>query len=175
MAVKMKKCAITSLAATIVLTVLFLIMQWRIFETLAITFGTTAYHFWIRLLIGYAFDSKMKNHAEYHKRWYQVGTLEKTIYEKLKVKTWKNKMPTYDMDAFDIRQHTWDEIAQATCQSELVHEANVFLSFVPIFSSRWFGALPVFMITSVLAAFYDLLFVMMQRYNRARIIKILKG
>ena len=171
----MKKCAITSLAAAIVLTVLFLIMQWGIFETLAITFGTTAYHFWIRLLIGYVFDSKMKNHADYHKRWYQVGIVEKAIYEKLKVKAWKNKMPTYDTDAFDIRQHTWDEVAQATCQSELVHETNVIFSFIPIAASVCFGALPVFVITSVLAAAYDLMFVMMQRYNRARIIKILKG
>ena len=114
----------------------------------------------------------MKNKADYTKKWYQVSATEMKLYQKLKVKQWKNKMPTYDKDTFDISKHSWDEIIQATCQSELVHEINVVISFVPIIASVWFGAFWVFFITSLLSAMFDLLFVFMQRFNRARILKI---
>ena len=77
------------------------------------------------------------------------------------------------MDAFDVSKHGWDGVAQASCQSELVHETNVVLSLVPIVFSVWFGSLAVFIITSVLGALYDLIFVIMQRYNRPRMIKMI--
>lgn len=37
-----------------------------------------------------------------------------------------------------------------------------------------FGALAVFILTSVLAACYDAMFVVMQRYNRPRIVKLVE-
>jgi len=46
--------------------------------------------------------------------------------------------------------------------------------FLPIAEGIWFGAYPVFIVTSVLAAGCDTLFVMMQRYNRQRIMKLLE-
>ena len=50
----------------------------------------------------------------------------------------------------------------------------VVLSFVPIVAGVWFGEYPVFVITSILAAMFDLIFVMIQRYNRQRVIKLMK-
>ena len=90
----------------------------------------------------------------------------------MKVKKWKNKMPTFDEDTFDITKHSWDEIVQATCQSELVHEINVIFSFLAIVASVWFDSFWVFFITSMLGAMYDLMFVIMQRFNRTRILKM---
>lgn len=81
-------------------------------------------------------------------------------------------MPTYDRDTFDTLKHSWDEIVQATCQSELVHEVNVVLSFLPLIASVLFGEFYVFLITSILSALFDLMFVFMQRFNRARILKM---
>ena len=81
-------------------------------------------------------------------------------------------MPTYDKYIFDISKHSWDEIIQATCQSELVHETNVVFSFLPLVASVWFGEFYVFFVTSILSALFDLMFVFMQRFNRARILKI---
>ena len=83
-------------------------------------------------------------------------------------------MPTYQPELFSPKEHTWDEIAQAMCQAELVHEIIIVLSFVPILAAIPFGALFVFVITSVLAACYDAMFVIMQRYNRPRILKLIK-
>ena len=67
-----------------------------------------------------------------------------------------------------------DEIAQAMCQAELVHETIVILSFVPVAFSAVFGAFWVFLITSLCAAAFDLMFVIIQRYNRPRIIRLIK-
>ena len=86
----------------------------------------------------------------------------------------KRRRPTYDNALFDPRLHTWDEVAQAMCQAELVHETIALLSFLPIAAGLRFGAYPVFIVTSVLSAGYDLLFVMMQRYNRQRIMVLLE-
>ena len=83
-------------------------------------------------------------------------------------------MPTYDRTLFDPQIHTWEKIAQAMCQAELVHETIALWSFLPITAGIWFGAYPVFVVTSVLAAGCDMLFVMMQRYNRQRIMTLLK-
>lgn len=90
------------------------------------------------------------------------------------MKHWKNKLPSYQPEYFDPQKHSWDEIAQAMCQAELVHEVIVVLSFVPIAFSVWFGALPVFVITSVAAAAFDLMFVIIQRYNRPRVMRLIK-
>ena len=82
-------------------------------------------------------------------------------------------MPILDPRFFDPAVRTWDEIAQAMCQAELVHETNVVVSFVPIFFATWFGALPVFLITSILGALSDLVFVFIQRYNRPRVMRMI--
>lgn len=81
-------------------------------------------------------------------------------------------MPTYDAELFLPEKHTWDEIAQAMCQAELVHEVIVVLSFVPSIMTIWWGAFEVFLVTSILAACIDLSFVMMQRYNRPRVLQL---
>lgn len=139
----------------------------------AITFGTMAYHFLMRLGIGFVFNRTMNNRADYTKKWYQCRVWENKLYERLNVKHWKGIMPTYDNNLFDHAKHSWDEIAQASCQAELVHETIILLSFVPIVFAIWFDAIMVFTLTSVLAALFDMSFVIIQRYNRPRIIRLI--
>lgn len=162
------------IAGTAILSVLYMKTYYEVFLSLAITFGTISYHVVMRLLVGLAFCIVMKNRADYKKRWYHVSRHEMAIYERLNVKKWKRRMPTYDRTLFDPRLHTWEKIAQAMCQAELVHETIALLSFLPIIAGIWFGAYPVFVVTSVLAAGCDMLFVMVQRYNRQRIMTLLQ-
>lgn len=171
MAKAMKKTAVITLLLTILFCLLYQAVGNGVIFSLAITFGTAAYHFIIRLSVGYLFNSKMKNQADYTKKWYRVSDREMKLYHKLKVKKWKNKMPTFDTDVFDVSKHSWDEVVQATCQSELVHETNFVLSFLPLVETLWFGTFAVFLITSVAGALFDLMFVFMQRFNRTRILK----
>lgn len=146
----------------------------EIWMPLAITFTTISYHLWMRLIVGYLFDKFMGNHVDYTNAWFQVGKNENKIYHILKVKKWKNRMPSYDPDVFSTEKHSWDEIAQAMCQAELVHETIALLSLFPILWTLWWRTFAVFFVTSVAAAFIDLLFVMMQRYNRPRVLKLAK-
>ena len=174
MAKIVKGIAAFSLAATVILAISYKVTSSGILLPLAITSGTIAYHFVMRLMVGLAFHATMRNKADYRKRWYQVSKREMAVYEKLKVKQWKRRMPTYDPALFDPRLHTWEEIVQAMCQAELVHETIAVLSFLPILAGIWFGEYPVFIVTSLLAAAFDTLFVVMQRYNRQRILKLLQ-
>lgn len=168
----MKFITVFCFAATVILSVLFYCFGNGIYLTSAIAFGTTFYHLAIRLFIGFLYNLKMNNHADYTKKWYQTAPWESKLYKFLKVKKCKGKLPTYNPESFSLKKHTPKEIAQAMCQSELVHETNIVLSFLPIAAYKTFGAFYVFLITSVCGAVFDLLFVIVQRYNRARIIKL---
>ena len=156
-------------AVSVALTVLFGLVG---ITPLAITAGTFAYHLLMRLAVGLVFDKALNNHVDYRRGWFRLRSFEPRLYGWLRVAQWKTGMPTYDPEAFDRHKHTWDEIAQAMCQAELVHEVIVVLSFMPLVASIWLGEMPVFLITSLLAAGFDLMFVVMQRYNRPRILKI---
>lgn len=173
MAKKMKLTTLLSVSITIIFVVLYRDTKSDLLLTLAITFGTISYHFVMRLLIGSIVNLALHNHLDYRKRWFQVSSFEEKLYKKLKVKKWKGNMATYDPSCFDSKIHSWDEIAQAMCQAELVHELIILFSFLPIFAAIPFGALPIFVITSVLAACFDAMFVIMQRYNRPRVLKLI--
>ena len=172
MAKGMKWIAVISVLMTLGCWVLYQQTRGGTLLTLTITSATVAYHFLMRLLVGGLFDVFMRNRADHTKAWYRVSDGEMRFYQRLKVKRWKNKMPTYDEAAFDASRHSWEELLQTMCQSELVHEVNAVLSFVPVAASVRWGAFPVFFVTSLLGALFDLMFVCMQRFNRARILKL---
>ena len=58
-------------------------------------------------------------------------------------------MATFDPTLFDPALHSWEEIAQAMCQAELVHVVIVVLSFVPLAFVPLFGVFPVFFVERV--------------------------
>ena len=175
MAKKMKAIALFSTLGTVLCAVFCMFTHNGLFRVLAITFGTTAYHFVMRLLVGTVIDLLLHNHVDYRRKWFQVSAAEEKFYKKLGVKKWKTNMPTYDPRCFDPKLHSWDAIAQAMCQAELVHEVIILLSFVPVLAGIPFGQMWVFVVTSLLAACFDAMFVILQRYNRPRILRLLQN
>lgn len=174
----MKRLLAVASIATLAAAAVFALIYFRggsdIFLTLAITFATISYHFIMRLIVGASVNFAMHNHADLSKPWYQQKSWEKKLYRILRVKKWKGRVPTYEPDLFDLRKHTPDEVAQAMCQAEITHEVIIPLSFLPIFAAIWAGALPAFIITSVLASIMELFFIITQRFNRPRIISMLR-
>ncbi len=168
----MRSAVLISIVAALSIA-LFLIFHWDLMFTLSITFCITDYHILMRLLVGKFYDNLMHNHVNYRKWWFREHSWEKKFYKVLNVKKWKSKVPTYDANAFAPSKHSWDEIVQATCQSELVHETIMVFSLLPILCTRWVGSFPAFLTTSVIAMLIDSVFVILQRYNRPRILKIL--
>ena len=144
------------------------------FYSLFVTSLTIFYHFSMRLIVGYLIDSIFHNKINYKKSWFNQRNFEKKAYNVLRVKLWKDKMPTYSPDTFNAKKHSLDEIVGAMCQSEIVHEINVIISFVPLLFSMAFGSFMAFLITSIIAAIFDLCFVIMQRFNRPRLVRILE-
>lgn len=170
----MKLLAVLFTAGFMIFTIIYRITEKDILLSLAITFGTCSYHFLMRLIVGCGINAVYHNRMDYHKKWFQPKTWESGVYKKLKVKNWKEKMPTYDVDTFSFELHSMEEIVMAMCQSEVVHEAIVVLSFIPVSFSIRFASFGVFLVTSILAAIFDMMFVIMQRYNRPRLVRILK-
>ncbi len=164
--------ALYSVLLALAATFLWMFFRWNALLFIAITAGTVFYHIGVRLLIGCTFDRLLNNQVDFRNKWFQPFSLEKSLYESFHVKQWKKKLPTYNASLFDPSLHSWADIAKAMCQAELIHEANIIVSFVPILFSVWFGCFPVFLITSVLAAGYDFLFVILQRYNRPRVLRL---
>ena len=153
------------------LTLLFaLLSENSLCLTLAITFGTTFYHFAMRLAVGYLglLLPKGLENAE----WFREQPWEKGLYRRLGVRRWKNRMPTFRPERFDLRSRTLPEIIHAACVSEITHEIIIPLSFLPLLAIPEFGAAPVFVIPSLLAALFDSIFVIMQRYNRPRLLRL---
>ena len=172
MARGMKIIAVLSVLLTAVFLVIYQFAPFEALVSIIITTATIAYHFWMRLFVGGAFNLALHNKVNYNKKWFKIGKTEQKIYKILKVKKWKRFFPTYDPNAFDKSKHSWSEIAQAMCQAELVHETIAVLSFVPILFSTWLGTPLVFILTSVFSALFDLIFVVIQRYNRPRVLKL---
>ncbi len=142
-----------------------------IIKTLAMTFSTTAYHLVIRLLVGHVIHSKYKNKINYKSKWFKELSFEKKLYKALKVKRLKVNVPTYDLTAFDYKNRTKEEIIMAMCQSEIVHEIIALVSFIPLLFSFLVGSFWTFFITSIMAAFCDMQFAIIQRYNRPRVLR----
>lgn len=167
----MKTVAAVTALETAVLAAVYHFFPCGWILSVAISTGTTFYHFAMRLLVGTIVPRCIKCPME--RRWFQPKPFEAGLYKKLKVKQWKDHMPTYDPASFSLRSNSLEQIVHNSCVSEAVHEAIILFSFIPILFTLLWGAFPVFLITSILAALFDSCFVMMQRYNRPRLVRIL--
>ena len=164
----MKLTAAASAAATVLLILLYHWLGYRWLLSAAISFGTTCYHFSMRLLIGALIPPIKKAHP-----WFRQREWEAVLYRHLRVKSWKKHLPTYDPRQFSLEENTLEQVIQNMRCAEIVHTVIVLCSFLPLLSVPFLGALPVFLITSLLAGLFDSLFIIAQRYNRPRLERIL--
>lgn len=169
---KTKKLVLTVTAVLFALTALFIVLavltDYSVCLILAITFGTTFYHFAMRLFVG----KMIGHHFNYQSFWFREKAFEKPFYKAIRVKKWKDRMPSYNPATYMTRDIALDEIINTMCRNEVIHEVIALLSFVPILFSFVFDAVSVFVITSIIACLFDLIFVVMQRYNRPRVVRV---
>ena len=173
---KKKMILVTGISLTVLVAAgaAYAVTKNRTLFSVAITFGTIFYHLAVRLVIGGLIDAKYHNRMDYRRKWFQEKAFEKKLYQVLQVKKWKKWLPTFNPEDFDLKNRSVEEIIQVSCQAEVVHEVIMPFSFVPILFSIWFGSLGVFIITSCAAFLFDSIFVIMQRYNRPRLMRLLK-
>ena len=167
-----KTIALVSLILTGVFAFVYSSFKSAAALSIAISCGTTAYHFCMRLLVGTVYDLAFHNNIDHRRKWFAPRKWEAPLYRAIKVKKWKGRMPSYAPENFDPERHSLEEIAGAMCQAELVHETIAVLSLLPIAAVPFWGEFAVFFVTSLGAAAFDMAFAVMQRYNRPRIIRL---
>ena len=168
----MKTIAIVTMAVTVILIAAFNLLPDNRILAAAITFGTTAYHFIMRLAVGFIIPKVTGYRFDWNGRWFQPRRWEASLYKKLRLKKWKGQLPTYAPGQFSLENQSMARIIQNMCGAEIVHEIIMVLSFLPLALIPVFGEPAVFSITSVLSALFDSLFIMAQRFNRPRLIRI---
>lgn len=165
---------VLSLAGLLITGAVYYVTKHPVLFSLAVTFGTMFYHLGARLAVGGLVNAKYHDRMDHTRPWFAEKAFEKRLYKRLQVRKWKRWLPTYTPESFDLERRGAEEIVQATCQSEVVHEINMALSFVPVVFTVWFGSFWVFLITSCAAFLFDSIFVVMQRYNRPRLRRLMK-
>lgn len=165
---------ITCLVGSLACGLTYYFIENSVLFSFTVAFGTCFYHFGVRLIVGHSIDAIFHNKMNYNRWWFRERNFEARLYKILHIQNWKKHLPTYNSDYYDIKKHSIEEIIQTTCQSEIVHEINMVMSFVPVIFTIWFGALFAFLITSCVACVFDSTFVILQRYNRPRLRRLLK-
>ena len=164
----MKSLTSIFLGTTVLFSILYFIFPEEWLLSAGITCGTACYHFAMRLMVGALVPPVSRSST-----WFRPRKWELAFYRLLRVKHWKNHLPTYDPKQFSLEENTLEQVIRNMRSAEVVHEVIILCSFFPLLVIPIFGAWPVFLITSVLAALFDSLFVMAQRYNRPRLERIL--
>lgn len=140
---------------------------------IGITAFTITYHFWGRIILGNV-SKLFRKYINYKQWWFKERKFEKKLYEILKVKKWKRKALTYNPEQFDLKQNSLEQIVNTMTKSEVDHWINEAISISTMFFGLIWGETWIFVLTAIAAMIFDGQFIVIQRYNRPRIIKILE-
>ena len=138
-----------------------------------ITAFTIMYHFWVRIIMGNVSKLFAKK-VNYNQWWFKEKSFEKKLYDALKVKKWKGKALTYNPESFSLKEHSLEEIANTMVKSELDHWINELISLSTLLFAIPWGAFWIFFVTAIAAMIFDSQFIIIQRYNRPRVLNLLK-
>lgn len=129
------------------------------------------YQFTLRILFG-----KITEHIKFNYRHYFFTRkkFESKLYKILNVRKWKDKVLTFDPDAYDFKNRSLHELASTMAKSETDHWINVMISIGGVFFSLIWGLFPVFLVTAVMAILFDAQFIVVQRYNRPIVLRLME-
>ena len=81
----------------------------------------------------------------------------------------------YNPEQFDLKQNSLEQIVNTMTKSELDHWINEAISISTMFFGIIWGETWIFVLTAIAAMIFDSQFIIIQRYNRPRVVKILEG
>ena len=130
------------------------------------------YQMFLRIFMG-----KITKHIKINRQsfWFKEKPFEKKLYGILRVRKWKDKVSTYDPDAFSREKHSWDEIASAMTKAELDHWINEIISLFGMSFSLIWGKPFLFITVSLFAMLFDAQYIVLQRFHRPKAEKIIKA
>lgn len=130
------------------------------------------YHFWTRLIMG-AVSKHWK--ITYKHKFFRPLPFEKKLYKLLRVRKWRDRVLTFNPDEFLLSKRTLPEIANTMAKAEVDHWVNEIISITAIFFSLIWGMFPIFLITSIAAMLFDAQFIVVQRFNRPKVVRLIEG
>lgn len=134
---------------------------------------TIMYHFWVRIIMGNV-SKLFKKHINYKQWWFREKGFEKELYKLLRVKDWKGKALTYNPESFSLKEHSLEEIANNMAKVEVDHWINEVISLSTLLFIIPWGRVWAFFISAIVAMVFDSQFIIIQRYNRPRVERILE-
>ena len=168
----------TVIAITLITSIICFTLYYRgIYNTnvilwTGITAFTIMYHFWVRIILGNV-SKLFKKHINYKQWWFKERIFEKKLYKFLRVKNWKDKALTYNPESFSLKEHSLEEIINTMAKSEVDHWINEAISISTLLFAIPWGKFWIFAVTAFVAMIFDSQFIIIQRYNRPRIEKLL--
>lgn len=137
-----------------------------------VTAFTIMYHFWGRIIMGNVCNL-FKKHINYNQWWFKERKFESKLYKFLRVKKWKKNALTYNPELFDVKKRSLGDIANTMVKSELDHWINELISLTTLFFALIWGEFWIFLLTAIIAMLFDGQFIIIQRFNRPRVLRIL--
>ena len=136
-----------------------------------VTAFTVMYHLWLRLIMGNVTKLLRVRHF-----WplFRELPFEKGLYRFLRVKQWKDKALTYNPELFSLKDYSLEDIANTTAKAELDHWVNELISLSTLLFALIWGEFWIFGLTAFLAMLFDAQFILIQRYNRPRLLRLMK-
>ena len=114
-------------------------------------------------------------HISYKHPWFRPRRFEKKLYGFLRVREWRDKVLTFNPDEFLMAKRTLPEIADTMAKAETDHWVNEIISVTAIFFCLLWGMFPIFLITSIAAMLFDAQFILVQRFNRPKIVRLIEA
>ncbi|MBQ4150431.1 MAG: hypothetical protein IJC81_01325 [Clostridia bacterium] len=128
------------------------------------------YHFGLRILMG-----EVTKHFKiiFRHPFYKERRFEKGLYKLLKVRKWKDKVLTFEPENYDFENRTLEQLATTMAKSELDHWINEVISVLSLLFIFLWGCPPAFLISAVAAMIFDAQFIIVQRYNRPIVVRLI--
>ncbi len=132
---------------------------------------TIVYHFKLRLVMG---EWTKSWGIRYTHPWFTPRKFEKKLYRLLRVRSWRGKVLTYDPAMFDVEKNTYEQIANNMSKAECDHWINELISLSTLTFGLIWGEMWIFALTAVLGMLFDAQFILVQRYNRPTVVRLIE-
>ncbi len=129
------------------------------------------YHFGLRIHMG---NVTKKWKIDCHHPFFKTKSFEKKLYRLLRVRKWKDKVLTFEPEMYDFKNRTLEQLAATMAKSETDHWINEIISVISIFFIFLWGCPAAFIISAVCAMIFDAQFIVVQRYNRPIVLRLIK-
>ena len=129
------------------------------------------YHFGLRILFG---EITKRITINYRHPFFRRRKFEKKLYSALRVRSWKDRVLTFDPASYDFRNRTLEQLATTMAKSETDHWINELISLSSLLFSLLWGEFPIFLITCLAAMVFDAQFIIVQRFNRPIVLRLME-